>query len=133
MGEFVFPGQGYLYWILLILIAVLFFTIRNPEIRKTKTFFAMHLAAQLGYYCIIAHVMPTVESRYYWSVILVQGVLLLCMTAYVLKAYGLHEKKQTMAIVLAGAALFTATAAGRAELVPYSGVNYREWRLVMED
>lgn len=133
VGEFVFPGHGYLYWILLILMAVLFFTIRNPEMRKTKKFFAMHLAAQIGYYCVIAHVMPTVESRYYWSVILVQGVLLLCMTAYVLKAYGLHEKKQTMAIVLAGAALFMATAAGRAELVPYSGVNYREGRLVVED
>lgn len=132
IGEFVFPGYGAFYWLILIGITIFFVRISAPQMKKIKKIFLMHLAAQLLYYCVVAHVMPTVESRYFWSVILVQCVMLIFMLVYVLKSYALTEKKQVLAVAVGLTFLYTATASMRIELVPYNGIVYKEGRLTME-
>lgn len=132
VGEFVVPQYGYVYWGVLIIVTILFLRIKNPEIKSIKKYVLMHLATQILYDCIIAHVMPTAESRYFWSVILVQCVTLLFMLAYTLKYYGMTEKRGITAACLVIASLYLATASERIQLVPYNGVSYKEGRLTME-
>lgn len=132
IGNFIFHGHAWLYWILLIVISVLFFMIKEKELKEIKKNCAMHLMAQMAYYCVVAHVMPSPEERYYWAVVILQCITVLWMLAYILKYYGLLEKKKITAVILMGSAVYALLFPLRIQQVPYIGVEYKEGRLIME-
>lgn len=132
VGEYIFPDKAWLYWMILIIICVLFFTLKDSVLTDIKKNFGFHLAVQMIYYCVVAHVMPSPEPRYYWAVVVVQCIMALYMLAYILKHYGLLEKKAVIALVLGIAVIYTAFFHDRMKEVPYHDARLREGRLVME-
>ena len=133
IGRFVFPNSGILYWMILIVISVLFFTIKDESLNCAKKSCAMHLAAQISYYCVVAHVMPSPEERYYWAVIILQCIVAASMLACVLKKYQLLENKKAVTAILALSVLYTALFPMRMKYVPYHGAELKEGRLIMEE
>lgn len=132
VGEFIFTDKAWLYWLLLIIISVLFFTIKDSELIDVKRNFGFHLVTQMIYYCLVAHVMPSPEPRYYWAVVIIQCITALYMLAYSLKHYGMLEKKIVIGILLGITAIYTAFFLERMEDVPYHGADFKEGRLIME-
>lgn len=132
IGSFVFHNHGILYWILLIVICIFFFRIKSEEIADIKKNCGMHLLAQMTYYCVVAHVMPSSEERYHWAVVVLQCITALYMLAYILKYEGLLEKKKIAAGILTVTTVYAALFPMRLTQVPYIGVQYKEGRLVME-
>lgn len=133
ISSFVFHDYGILYWILLIVICILFFSIKSEELKEIQKNFGIHLLAQLSYYCVVAHVMPSSEERYYWAVIVLQCIMMLYMLAYVMKYYGWLEKKVIVSGILLAAAVYAAMFPMRMKDVPYHGAQYKEGRLIMEE
>ncbi len=132
IGNFVFPNYGILYWGVLIIVGIFFFRIKNSEVSNIKKNCGMHLAAQMTYYCVVAHMMPSPEERYYWPVIVLQCITAIYMLAYVLKYEGLLEKKKIVAIILGITAVYVALFPIRMKKVPYHGAEFKEGRLIME-
>lgn len=131
-GSFIFPGYGIVFWILLIIICICFYRIRGEELVSVKKHCTLHLLAQMLYYCIVAHMMPSPEPRYYWAVVILQCVTALYMLAYILKYYKLPDNKKIAAGILAVTAVYAALFPVRIKQVPYIGVEYKEGRLIME-
>ena len=132
-GSCIFHKHSIIYWILLIIICILFFGIKAPELIKTKKTCAMHLAAQMSYYCVVAHMMPSSEERYHWAVVLIQCVMAIYMLVYIVKYYGLLENKKIVVSLLVITILYVAAFPARMDDVPYHGAEYKEGRLIMEN
>lgn len=132
IGDYVFPNHGYLYWIVLTVIMICFLTIQDPKLKQTKKHVMMHFAAQILYYCIIAHVMPSVESRYFWSVISVQMFMLVLMLVYFLESQKVFEKKKLVIGTMILSMVYALTAPVRISEVPNLGTEYKEGRITME-
>ena len=132
VGEFILPDKAWLYWLLLIIICIVFFMMKDSELADVKKNFGFHLASQMIYYCLVAHVMPSPEPRYYWAVVIIQCITALYMLAYVLRHYRLLEKKAVIALMLGSAVIYTVFFQDRMKEVPYHDERLREGRLVME-
>lgn len=133
IGEFVFPGNSALYWILLVIICVLFFRLKDEELTDIKRNFGLHLAAQMTYYVAVAHLMPSPEERYYWVIIVLQCIMALFMLAYIMKYYGMLELKQVMAVLLGITVIYAAMFPNRMDKIPYHGAKFKEGRQIMEE
>lgn len=133
IGKFVIPNSSILYWILLIVISSSFFLIKSEEIAHVKKNYAIHLTVQTLYYCIIAHVMPTLETRYFWAVIMLQCMMMLHMLAYVIKYRNALGSKKAAAILVGIAIIYAALFPQRMKFIPYHGAEYKEGRLIMEE
>lgn len=132
VATYVFEN-GRIYWIAFFVIIGLFFTLRDSQLKTIKKHYMMHIAAQILYYCIVAHVMPSVEQRYFVSVILVQLITLLLMLTHVFVHYKLSERK-LVAVGLAGVALVAVMyLPDYTDDFPYSGYKYKEGRLTVEE
>lgn len=132
IGYFVFGNYDKLYLKVLIVIPILILLNRKLEKGSIKKTFIIHLVTQILYCCIVAHVMPSVESRYFWSVIILQIVMYLWAIGDLLKVYEFINKKIVTVILAVLALVYTTGVPERTTQVPYLGAQYKEGRIMME-
>lgn len=132
VGEFVVTDHAILGWCILLISTVFFLSLKNSKLKDIKKYYSMNIITQLLYYCVIARVMPGIESRYFWSVIIVQMVFVLWMLLHIIKHYQLCNKKIFSILILAMTITFVVTVPNRKNEVSYNGIKYREGRIEVE-
>lgn len=132
VGELLSPSNAIIFWAIILVISILFFTMKDAELKNIKKYCAMHLMTQMTYYAVVAHMMPSHEPRYYWAIAILQGITGIYMLAHILKHYRLLERKTVISATLFVTIIYTAMFPARVEDVPYNGVKYKEGRLIME-